>query len=498
MKDVLPFFTLDGSVGLYNEYEDDIYHSVYGAFSEAYDKFILPANFKDFLNKNSEIKILDICYGIGYNTKSFLNYFLENFSQKKIKKSSLLTESIEQIHTNNILQNKCNDKIYDDNILTSNSIDELHSNNILNKNLKSVRENSLENEVKNINAKFDNLKSFSNQFSAENNDNAKANSETPSKNLCDVGTDNQECGFKIKIDSIDNNELLMKLSPLFDFKHSINKKQKTGIRTVDKYLSAQTPNNHKYKFRKEVNYILYQNLLKQYGKKYFSNDVNEILANKTLKKYFSQKMINFTHFYQNQRYNLSYKVNLSTFLHNIYYQHISKCYKNTLKVLENNEISINYINDDARNFVKQSLERYDFIFLDAFTPTKCPALWTKDFFDQLYQRLSYDGMLLTYSSSSAVRSAMIKSNFYIGKIFNENENKFTGTIAVKNPDLIKYPLDKYEVGLLKSKAGIVFRDEKLTASNEEIIERRHKEVLESNLISSSQYIKNFKELSNEI
>lgn len=497
MKDVLPFFTLDGSVGLYNEHEDDIYHSVYGAFSEAYDKFILPANLKEFLNKNSEIKILDICYGIGYNTKSFLNYFLENFSQKNFKKVSLLTESIEQIHTNNILKTKYNGKIYDDNILMNNSIDEIHGNNILKKNFEFNHETSLKNERENVNAKFDNSEICSENFSSMS-DNISENSNKTTVNSTSENPNYQHICYKIKIDSIDNNELLMKLSPLFDFKHSITKNQKTGIRTVDKYLSAKTPNNHKYKLKEEVNYILYLNLLKQYGENYFTKDVIEILSDKTFKKYFSQKMINFVRFYQNRGYNLSYKANLSMFLHNIYYQYISKCYKNTLKVLENNEISINYINDDARNFVKQSFERYNFIFLDAFTPTKCPALWTKDFFEQLYQRLSYDGMLLTYSSSSAIRSAMLKSNFYIGKIFNENENKFTGTVAVKNPDLIKYPLDKYEVGLLKSKAGIVFRDKKLSDSNEEIIERRHKEVLESNLISSSQYIKNFKELSNEI
>ena len=93
---------------------------------------------------------------------------------------------------------------------------------------------------------------------------------------------------------------------------------------------------------------------------------------------------------------------------------------------------------------------------------------------------------------------MLKSNFYIGKIFNENENKFTGTIAVKNPDLIEHSLDKYERGLLKTKAGIPFTDEFLTDSDKDIIYRRHKEVAESNLISSSQYIKNFKEIQNEL
>ena len=76
MKDILAYYTKDGSVGLYDCKTEDIYHSVYGAYSEAYDKFILPSDIASYLSKNNKIKVLDLCYGIGYNTKSFLNYFL--------------------------------------------------------------------------------------------------------------------------------------------------------------------------------------------------------------------------------------------------------------------------------------------------------------------------------------------------------------------------------------------------------------------------------------
>ena len=78
MEELYPYFTNDGSVGLYSPNDDDIYHSTYGALSEAYEKFILPANFDDYFKNHNEIKILDLCYGIGYNSKSFLNYFYEN------------------------------------------------------------------------------------------------------------------------------------------------------------------------------------------------------------------------------------------------------------------------------------------------------------------------------------------------------------------------------------------------------------------------------------
>ena len=73
MYEFHPYFTNDGSVGLYNSDYNDIYHSAKGALTEAYEKFILPVDFDKLMSK-PEIKVLDICYGIGYNSKSFLNY----------------------------------------------------------------------------------------------------------------------------------------------------------------------------------------------------------------------------------------------------------------------------------------------------------------------------------------------------------------------------------------------------------------------------------------
>ncbi|MBD8964089.1 hypothetical protein EGQ77_05750, partial [bacterium] len=107
MYELHPYFTNDGSVGLFNTDFDDIYHSATGALTEAYEKFIYPVDFDSLLKKKS-IKVLDICYGIGYNTKSFLNflfenYFLKNFSEKKSKKISSNKCDIEAIHTNNNL-----------------------------------------------------------------------------------------------------------------------------------------------------------------------------------------------------------------------------------------------------------------------------------------------------------------------------------------------------------------------------------------------------------
>lgn len=142
MYEFHPYFTNDGSVGLYNPDFDDIYHSADGALTEAYEKFIYPIDFDTLLAKDN-IRVLDICYGIGYNTKSFLNFLLEKikFSKKNSKKLIIENNNIETIHANNILSNNkrkinsnsttYNSTIYTDNIFSKISIKALDNDKIL-------------------------------------------------------------------------------------------------------------------------------------------------------------------------------------------------------------------------------------------------------------------------------------------------------------------------------------------------------------------------------
>jgi hypothetical protein len=180
-----------------------------------------------------------------------------------------------------------------------------------------------------------------------------------------------------------------------------------------------------------------------------------------------------------------------TFLHNIYYNHVSNSYKRALKRYLLEDIEFELKNDDARQVILQDKNQYDLIFLDAFTPSKCPCLWSYEFFKQLHEHLSDDGVILTYTTSATVRGAMVEAGFFIGGNFNERENKIMGTIATKNPNLIKYPLSESDLGLLKTRAGIFYRDENLTSQNEAIIEFRNLEVKNSTRISSSQYRKRY-------
>ena len=79
--------TADGSVGLFDKDVNDIYHSTSGAYKEAVDKFVIPSQLERF--KNKTCKVLDICYGIGYNTKALLKYSIENNLNVKFKIDAL-------------------------------------------------------------------------------------------------------------------------------------------------------------------------------------------------------------------------------------------------------------------------------------------------------------------------------------------------------------------------------------------------------------------------
>lgn len=74
MKNNLKFVkTEDNSTGLFSSEINDIFHSKTGALTEAKQKFVEPI--KNFYQNKNKIAVLDICYGIGYNSKAILNEF---------------------------------------------------------------------------------------------------------------------------------------------------------------------------------------------------------------------------------------------------------------------------------------------------------------------------------------------------------------------------------------------------------------------------------------
>jgi tRNA U34 5-methylaminomethyl-2-thiouridine-forming methyltransferase MnmC len=66
-KDFIPQLTDDGSFTFFSEEFSELFHSYYGARQESFHKFAVPTQLENQAQKPT-VRILDICYGLGYNT----------------------------------------------------------------------------------------------------------------------------------------------------------------------------------------------------------------------------------------------------------------------------------------------------------------------------------------------------------------------------------------------------------------------------------------------
>ena len=141
--------------------------------------------------------------------------------------------------------------------------------------------------------------------------------------------------------------------------------------------------------------------------------------------------------------------------------------------------------------------KFDLIYLDGFSPQKCPQIWTVEFLAKLTQRLNKNGYLITYSSSAAIRKTLREFGLCI---INIKPNKISkdswsnGTIAIKKIDeeslkrnLFFEKLSLMEEEHLMSKASIPYRDPNLNSNANDIIQKRIQEQLLSNLKTSKEW-----------
>ncbi len=141
--------------------------------------------------------------------------------------------------------------------------------------------------------------------------------------------------------------------------------------------------------------------------------------------------------------------------------------------------------------------KFDLIYLDGFSPQKCPQLWSVEFLEKVTERLSNNGYLITYTSSAAIRKTLRGFGLYI---FNLKPNKISnnswsnGTIAIKKIDeeslkrnLFFEKLSLMEEEHLLSKASIPYRDPNLNSNANDIIKKRVQEQLLSNLKTSKKW-----------
>ena len=161
---------------------------------------------------------------------------------------------------------------------------------------------------------------------------------------------------------------------------------------------------------------------------------------------------------------------------------------NTSQV-RNNYLQGRLLLGDARQTI-QGIEpdwQADAIFLDPFSPPKCPQLWTVEFIELVTKRLTPTGRLATYSCAAAVRTALSLAGLHFGSIIL-GDRQSPGTIAS-----LKYKnipqLAQWEREHLKTRAAIPYRDTDWQNSAAEIHFRRQQEQKNSNFEPTSKWKK---------
>ncbi len=465
MRDYEFYYTQDGSVGLYSYADDDVYHSKFGALTEAWEKFIIPAHIERKLNQQPEIRVLDVCYGIGYNTKALISFII-NADEKILKQNNILK------NTKIVLKNFLKKVLSKLNIVSIDINNIKWSRRILLEPIETVNENNLSTvhiDCLDINEELVKISPFLKTI---------VTLQEIFTRIVPQIFDCFDTYWKIK-------KILAKLSL------KIAPQNKKEIREL---LELKFSNDYdevakEYKLHKFVNYILAESLLEHYKEDFITKEFKENIKDKSKKKFFDKSILKYAQFKQNFRYNLLTRFNLFAFLHNIYYDHLSKRDKNVKFKNIQELFKLNFHVRDARKTILEINGEYDYIFLDAFTYSKAPELWSIEFMAELYKHLAQDGIIMTYSNSALVRNTFLENNFYVGKILDEKTGKFIGTVAAKEKSLIEHPLTNYEIGLCATKAGIPYHDPNLNLDKKEILKRRENEFKISELMSSSMYMK---------
>ena len=76
--------TNDGSITYHNEKFGETYHSISGAIDESIRKFVEPCNI-DEISCRKSIRVLDVCFGLGYNSLAFIYELFKRKTKCKIE-----------------------------------------------------------------------------------------------------------------------------------------------------------------------------------------------------------------------------------------------------------------------------------------------------------------------------------------------------------------------------------------------------------------------------
>lgn len=127
----------------------------------------------------------------------------------------------------------------------------------------------------------------------------------------------------------------------------------------------------------------------------------------------------------------------------------------------------------------------DVIFLDPFSPPRCPQLWTVEFLTWVAQGLKRDGILATYSCAAAVRAALQLAGLSIGASAAAGR-RWPGTVANWG-DRPLPPLSQQEQEHLATRAAVPYRDLTLGDDAATIHQRRHREQAQSPLLPTGPW-----------
>lgn len=148
-----------------------------------------------------------------------------------------------------------------------------------------------------------------------------------------------------------------------------------------------------------------------------------------------------------------------------------------------------YLGDARTKIQELSRQKFlaDAIFLDPFSPPRCPQLWTVEFLQQLASCCAESGKIATYSCAAAVRSALIAAGFKIGRTAQVG-GRLPGTVgSFSDHDLL--PLSKRSQEHLQTRAAVPYRDPQLNYCKDTILQQRLIEQQTSSLEPSSRWQK---------
>jgi hypothetical protein len=130
----------------------------------------------------------------------------------------------------------------------------------------------------------------------------------------------------------------------------------------------------------------------------------------------------------------------------------------------------------------------DLIWHDAFSPQRCPQLWSREFLARLARLLAPEGRWISYCSAAAVREALRLSHLHLAALpapapphglqgrHRQAGQWSGGTVASPQPlapSALWRPLSAMEWEHLASGAGEPYRDPTGTASAAAILAQRH-------------------------